>query len=383
MQIGGLRGEQRERFESDLHALNEGRGFDGDAFYTPFLAPSTLLEHLPADALVVVDEPADVAAIQREHDEQAREARRDLEQRGELPHGMPEPHATWDEIDAAIEARPARLNLSRWATGDAEAPDAGAAMRLPFGPVAAYGGRLRALADELSRILRGGQQVVVVSTQSKRLAELLEEHDVFARVAETLAAPELGRGGLTIVHGSLPHGWAIGGEGAGLTLLTDAEVFGFSKQRRAPPRRGASREAFLADLAPGEFVVHVEHGIAKFAGLVRKGIEGQEREYLELQYADGDRLFVPTEQVDRVSRYVGPSEHRPSLTRLGSQEWPRAKARVRRAVQELARELLQLYANRQVAGGHPFPPDTGWQTELEASFPYVETPDQQTAIEHM
>jgi transcription-repair coupling factor (superfamily II helicase) len=236
------------------------------------------------------------------------------------------------------------------------------------------------LAEELAAILRGGQQVVVVSTQSKRLAELLEEHDVFARVADTMTEPQLGRGALTIMHGSLPHGWSVGEEGAGLTLLTDAEVFGFSKQRRAPARRGTARETFLADLVPGEYVVHIEHGIAKFAGLARKGIGGQEREYLELQYADGDRLFVPTEQVDRVSRYVGPSEHRPSLTRLGSQEWPRAKARVRRAVQELATELLRLYASREVAEGQAFSPDTAWQTELEASFPYVETVDQASAI---
>ena len=93
-----------------------------------------------------------------------------------------------------------------------------------------------------------------------------------------------------------------------------------------------------------------------------------------------DFLRSATEQVDRVSRYIGPSEHRPSLTRLGSQEWPRAKARVRRAVAELAKDLLELYASREVAEGHPFPPDTAWQTELEASFPYVETPDQLRAL---
>src|SRR5204862_2127654 len=136
-------------------------------------------------------------------------------------------------------------------------------------------------------MLRRGQQVVVVSTQSKRLAELLEEHDIFARIAETMAEPTLGRGSLTLLYGALPHGWTVGEEGAGLTLLTDAEVFGFSKQRRAPPRKGASREAFLSELTAGEFVVHIEHGIAKFAGLVRKGIGGDEHEYLELQYADG------------------------------------------------------------------------------------------------
>ncbi len=210
---------------------------------------------------------------------------------------------------------------------------------------------------------------------------------MFANVTQAISAARLGRGALTIIHGSLPHGWSVGDESTGLTLLTDAEVFGFSKQRRAPPRKGASREGFLAELRPGEFVVHIEHGIARFAGLVRKRVgagDGAgpdlEREYLELQYADGDRLFVPTEQVDRVSRYVGPGEHRPALTRLGSQEWPRAKARVRRAVQELARELLQLYARREVAQGHAFSPDTALQAELEASFPYVETADQISVI---
>ena len=389
MQPQDLRGEQRERVEQDIAALLDGAVFAGDDVYTPFLTTSTLLEHLEAEPgdgtprFVVIDEPADIAALQQEHDEQAHEARRELELRGELPHGMPEPHATWTELRDAIEALPRRLNLSRWAVGDEEAqptPDAQAAVRLPFGPTAAYGGRLRVLAEELTQTLRGGQQVVIVSTQSKRLADLLEEHDVFARLAETMTEPQLGRGALTVMHGSLPHGWSVGEEGAGLTLLTDAEVFGFSKQRRAPPRRGSSREAFLADLEAGSYVVHIEHGIARFAGLVRRGIDGNEREYLELQYADGDRLYVPVEQVDRVSRYVGPSEHRPSLTRLGSQEWPRAKARVRRAVQELAKDLLQLYASREVAEGHTFPPDGAWETELSASFPYVETPDQQAAI---
>jgi transcription-repair coupling factor (superfamily II helicase) len=412
MQVAGLHGKQRVRFAADVEALRNGESFAGDDLYAPFLAAGTLLDYVadggndgrglkaratgsrtPARAqaqqaaplhgiaaLVVIDEPADVAAVQQERDEAAHEARRELELRGELPLGMPDPHVEWPELHAAIEALPHRLSLSRWATGEHEAPDAHAAVRLPFGPVVAFGGQLRVLAEELTQTLRGKQQVVIVSTQSKRLAELLEEHDVFGHVATTIEAPRLGRGALTIIHGSLPHGWSVGEEGAGLTLLTDAEVFGFSKQRRAPPRKGASREAFLADLVAGEYVVHIEHGIARFAGLVRKDVGGNEHEFLELQYADGDRLYVPTEQVDRVSRYVGPSEHRPSLTRLGSQEWPRAKARVRRAVQELATELLRLYASREVAEGHAFSPDAAWQTELEASFPYVETPDQVGAI---
>jgi transcription-repair coupling factor (superfamily II helicase) len=374
---GNLDPELRGRFEGEVESLRDGRPFPGDEFYAPFLLEATLLDHLPERALVVVDEPADVAAVQTERDEQAAEARRELELRRELPGGLPAPHVAWPELQRAIESQGQLLRLSRWATGDEDAPSEGGAVRLPFGPAAAYGGRLRVLAEELAQTLRRGQQVVVVSTQSRRLSELLEDHDVYALVADTLSSPKLGTGQLTIVHGSLPHGWTVGEEGSGLTLLTDSEVFGFSKQRRAPPRRRAA-QAFASDLTPGEFVVHVEHGIAKFAGLVRKGVDdaGAEREYLELQYADGDRLFVPTEQADRVTRYIGPGEHRPSLTRLGSQEWPRAKARVRRAVQELAAELLKLYAAREVSRGHSFSPDTAWQTELEASFPYVETRDQ-------
>ncbi len=378
LQLHDLKGEQRERIEEEQRALHEGERFDGDDFYVPFLTEATLLDHLTS-ATLIVDEPADIAAVQKERDEQAGEARRDLEHRGELPHGLPSPHVVWDELRDAITAHKP-LNLARWAVGDEDAPDANAAVRLAFGPVTAYGGRLRVLAEEVAQTLRSGQQVVIVSTQDRRLSELLEEHDVYAKLADSLTGIKLGHGALTIMHGSLPHGWSVGDDGKGLTLLTDAEVFGFTKQRRAPPRKGASREAFLADLEPGQFVVHIEHGIAKFVGLVRRGIDGSEREYLELHYADGDRLFVPVEQVDRVSRYVGPSEHRPSLTRLGSQEWPRAKARVRRAVQELAKELLALYATREVAKGHAFPSDGAWETELGASFPYVETADQQSAI---
>ena len=380
MQIENLRGETRERFEHDIDALHEGGPFEGEAYYAPYLAHGLLLDHLPGDALLVLDEPADIAAVAKERDEQAEEARRELELRGELPHGMPAPHEHWDEVDRRLRAHERRLSLSRWATGEAEAGEHEAAVRLPFGPAGSYGGRLRALAEELTQTLRRGQQVVIVSTQSRRLTQLLEEHDVYALETQAMAAPSLGRGALTMINGSLPHGWTVGEEGAGLTLLTDAEVFGFSKQRRAPPRRGASREAFIAELTQGDYVVHIDHGIARFAGLVRRGIDGEEKEFLELQYAEGDRLFVPTEQVDRVSRYVGPSEHRPSLTRLGSQEWPRAKARVRRAVQELAKELLQLYAARELSHGHAFSPDTAWQAELEASFPYVETPDQVSVI---
>ncbi|MEK7806313.1 MAG: transcription-repair coupling factor, partial [Chloroflexota bacterium] len=160
------------------------------------------------------------------------------------------------------------------------------------------------------------------------------------------------------------------------------ELFGTVKERRY--RRGRPRESgtevILADLVPGSYVVHVDHGVARFAGTSRIGEGDEEKEYLVLEYAEQDKLYVPTDHLDRVSAYRGSQDHPPALTRLSTAEWSRIKERVKGATRELARELLQLHAAREVAQGHEFGPDTVWQQELEDSFPYEETPDQAHAI---
>ncbi len=241
----------------------------------------------------------------------------------------------------------------------------------------AFGGQLRALVAEAARLAGEGATVVVATQQAARLRELFEEAAV--AVSDDGAAPAAGR--IIVAAGVLAGGWTHGVDGSRFILLTDTEAFGFRKQRRSLPRqeRRASG-ALLAELAAGDYIVHIEHGIARFAGLVQREADGIGRDYLELHYAEGDKLCVPVDQIDRVSRYVGPSDQQPSLTRLGSGEWGRAKARVRRAVAGLAHDLLDLYAAREVAVGHAFPPDEPWQQELEASFPYIETPDQLAAI---
>ena len=128
-------------------------------------------------------------------------------------------------------------------------------------------------------------------------------------------------------------------------------------------------------------MVHIEHGIGRFKGLLRMTLDGTEREYLQVEYAQGDQLYVPVHQADRLARFVGPGEGSPSLHRLGTLEWEQVKARAKKAVAEIAIDLLDLYASREVVQGHAFSPDAPWQHEMEASFPYVETEDQLVAIE--
>ena len=168
-----------------------------------------------------------------------------------------------------------------------------------------------------------------------------------------------------------------GGETA--CILTDAEIFGIRRQRRRTHRRTARRGPQLEQLQPGVYIVHVDHGIAKFLGTETKEPDG--REHLVLQYAKDDRVYVPTEHIDRIQIYQGGGETAPRLSKLGTSEWRSARRRAKQATEIVANELLGIYAARMLANGIQVEPDTPWQHVLEASFPFEETPDQLTALQ--
>ncbi|HLJ03885.1 MAG TPA: transcription-repair coupling factor [Solirubrobacteraceae bacterium] len=186
--------------------------------------------------------------------------------------------------------------------------------------------------------------------------------------------------GLTFATARLQHGFIA--PQFHLAVIPEHRLF---HRRRAPERpdrahrRGVLRS--FADLRTGDIVVHEDHGIARFAGFDTKTVAGVTRDYLYLEYAGSDRVFVPVDQLAKISRYVGAGGAHPPLSKLGGTRWDTMKARARRAAQELAGELLNLYAERKRREGHQFAPDSDWQREFEDAFPYAETPDQRDAIE--
>ena len=387
---------QRHLAEEAQAALSLQRP-DLTELYGAVLNKGGLLDFLPSHGLLVVDELAEVLALAAELEGQARELGLDQQDRGLLPPGFPVPYWGREAVEERLAGPPRRVALERWGQAvpllGAEArdalpgsPAAPTARRdyfvLPCRGVPAFGGRQAPLAAWARSETRAGGRAVIVSQQAPRLAELLRDEDLFATPVEALSSlPSPGT--LTLVHGGLAQGFGLLAEegGLALSLVGDAEVFGFVKQRRRRPPRTATPRVDLGELAPGAFIVHADHGIARFAGVQTVAREGAEQEYLVLEYAGGDRLFVPADQISRVTAYIGHAGQEPRLHRLGGQEWGRARERAQRAASMLAEELLELYASRQVLQGQVCPPDTVWQQELEASFPYAETPDQLQAIE--
>jgi len=357
----------KERIEADMARLWQNQWFAGAEFYSPLFNSGSIFDYLPKDALLIVDSPEQIEAVMERLHEQAQELRQAKLQAGELPQGFPPAYFTWGELQPKIRVR-RRLVLEPWGENDRQA--------LPFTAPQSYGGKLGIFLTAIKGMIRTGQRVMVLSHQANRLAELFEEEGIYTYpTTQVEQAPP--PGSVCLVQGSLPHGWTMAHM---LSLITDGEIFGFVKQRRPLRKKPTHRQWLLPQLSPGDYVVHVEHGIGRFKGLTKMTTDGIEREYLILEYAADDRLYVPTDQVVRLSPYFGAGDQPPPLSRLWTQEWERTKQRVKESAANTAQELLNLHASRELTRGFAFSPDTLWQQELEASFPYMETPDQLEAI---
>lgn len=348
----------------ELERLARGETFPGDDFYTPLFNRGSLFDYLDQNWLLVLDEPEEIFAELEELQRRALEVRERRETSGELPPHFPSPLLNPDEVRERCSSFSSILELRRWGEG----------IRLPFQTLSTLEGQWQSLIKTFREKLEYGHRIVLVSYQAERLTQILKDSDLPVDVGrEGLPLP----GTVRLYHGGISEGWEL--KSPPVLLLSDKELFGLVKERRQVKVRPVRREAFLAEINPGDYVVHIEHGIGRYLGMTRMAIGDEEKEYLILEYAEGARLYVPADLADRVTRYIGVGQA-PALSRLRSGEWQRTKERVKRAVDDLARELLELYAAREIIPGFAFPSDGEWQWQLEASFPYVETPDQLRAV---
>ena len=386
IRLEGCHPVAQSQIRQDLERLRQGASFPGMELYLPYLyeVEASALDYLPRDGLLVVEDPLEVEEAMAEALGQAEELRRDLVAAGDLPEEFASPYVDVAPLLQRLREEP-RLFLS-----SAEEPPVPGELAYRFHLAERYGGQLKRVVAEVQRCQAQRSRVVLLSRQASRLRELLDEAGVVVAPSSSLSEPPA-PGSVVVARHILGEGWVLDCSASArptpgpeaFYLLTDGELFGWArpKPRRARRPRAVAPEAFFADLQPGDYVVHIEHGIGRFWGLATLNLDGVPKEYILVEYAAGDRLYVPVHQADRLSRYVGLSEEPPALHRLGTADWEQVKARAREAVDEIARELLDLYATRAVVRGHAFSPDTPWQRELEVAFPYLETEDQLHAIE--
>ncbi|MGQ9696574.1 MAG: transcription-repair coupling factor [Armatimonadota bacterium] len=337
-----------------------------------------MLELVPEDGLVVVDEPNTTAGHYEEFaaEFQARLAR---ETATAEPSGDRIPdrdtYVSWGTA-LRVLLRSRRLYMH---AVPRSIPWESSLYRLGLETMAVkhYHGQIADLAVDLREHIRAKETVVLLTERSSRVLELMGEHGVSAESGE-FKTP----GAVQVVRGRLSEGFRL--PDIGLCVVTDVEMFG---ERRIPKPRRAFRSGTpvfsVLELKDGDYVVHINHGIGIYRGLVRLPEGDTQRDFLRIDYADGDKIYVPTDQLDRVQKYIGSGDRPPEIHRLGSTAWSRTTARVKARVQEMAKELLQLYAARAASEGYAYSPDTVWQKELEEAFPYVETPDQVRAIEEV
>ncbi len=318
-----------------------------------------LLSYLPEDTLVFFDDGSAAREAVIDIESQAESLRKNYQKEGLLADDFPRPYLSWEELWDALEKYQTTA-LGPAGTGPA------VSLSSQFRNNQRFGGELKSFISHLEGVIQRGAEAVIVSRQSARLAELWAER------GQSHPAPRF-------IKGSVDGGWVFSTMERGeIQLFSDGEIFGWRRiqPRRKTVHRAQPPEIDYSDFQVGDWVVHIDHGIGRFAGLTFRELDGVPGEYLIVEYAEGDYLYVPAGQADRLSRYVGPDHHDPAITRLGGGHWKRAKSRVKEEVVQIARDLLDLYARRQTVSGHAFQPDTAWQQELEASFPYFETEDQ-------
>src|SRR5215813_545784 len=307
-----------------------------------------LLDYLPPTAAVVVDSPKLLDATDEDAPERPPLAQR-LAGRQRL-----------------------ELELVEGATGPA-------GLTLDTRAVTQHAGKFTQLAEEIAGWRREGFTVRLAAAddrQADHVQQILREHGVEAIRAASIDAPE----GLAIVVGDCSSGFSI--PALGLILVTETEMFGARRRtlRRPKYQRGSPISAFT-DLEVGDLVVHEDHGIGKYLGLKTMSVGDRDGDFLLLEYAENNRLYLPVDRLDLISKYLGGDSTAARLDRLGGASWQRVKDSVRAALREMAEELLRLYAKRTVADGHRFASDTPWQREFEAAFRFEETTDQLRAIE--
>ena len=385
--VAPLRGKtaaiQRETLLADADRLRGGGCPASLDKYIPLIypRPATALDYA-GDSLLLVSEGVKVRERLRTAQWQLQEDIKTLLEEGQLCRGLSDYMLDWSGLATLLEQRDT-VFLEAFARSS---PDIKihslyniTARQLPV-----WSGGLELLCDDLRDMLHRNMACVVLAGAEEKnaetLAEDLQKQGLPALYAPSPEKPVKGR--ILVMRGGLSAGADF--PEAGFAVVTHGRIASYRRKNRRPGRNKGAEIHSLAELAPGDYIVHAAHGIGLYQGIQQLEVQGVVKDYLKLQYDKGDTLYVPVTQLDLVSKYIGTKDEvKVKLHRLGGQDWQKAKSRVRAAVKDIAKELIQLYSKRMATPGYAFGPDTEWQYDFERHFEYEETEDQLRCIDEI
>ncbi|MDN5332513.1 MAG: hypothetical protein PWP45_1738 [Tepidanaerobacteraceae bacterium] len=374
-----------EKINEHIEKLESGLFFESAQLYISHFYPklSSLLDYFLSPPVIVMVEPGKMVESAKASTFEIEETYKGLLEKGEvLPSVSEMYYPPFEVLENLTKARTVYVSMLPRIPKEF---DVKGLYSFQFRAITSFHGKADLLAEEINELKKKGYRMVILSGTGERgihLKRAFEEKGLDAVFSGSLEEEPL-PGQVVITPGSVEKGFQI--PEIKFALISDLDVYGQPKIRARKPRvrPGGKKVASIEELSAGDYVVHVSHGIGRYLGIETLEVDGQKKDYFALQYAGGDKLYVPTDQVEMLHKYVSPEDKPPKLNKLGSGDWAKAKARVKESVKQMAKELLELYAARQAMKGFAFSPDTVWQKEFEDMFPYEETPDQLTAIEEV
>lgn len=377
----------QEKFGKYIELLKQGIHIPNRDLLLPYLGTelvSDLLDHLERNAVILLDEPRRIResklSLENSFDNWASE----LFQAGEILRAH---FNSKTRLDDFIEKSKGFICLTSAAflKQDQDFPPK-AIHQLAGRQMTVYHGKLDILKEDLERFKYKGYKTIILSGtegRGKRLKDMLDKLGTSSEYHESRAA-EIKSGQLFITPGSLNTGFEY--EGVKLAVISDTDIFGSGRKRTKKKRsKPLAKESSLSfgDLKEGDFVVHENYGIGQYLGVQQLTVQGIKKDYLHIQYKGNDRLYLPIDQMGMIQKYIGSDSIKPKINKLSGGEWSKTRSKTKRAIEDMAQDLLELYAKREKLKGFSFSEDSTWQREFEDMFPYDETPGQLHSTEEI
>ncbi len=372
---------KNENLMGDAEKIKEFATFFSSDKYLPLFYPHlpTLTDYLDDEYIVFADEINGITSTSKEYEKEFAEQITNLKDKGLFPKIKGDYILSKNHVlDVILSGKCVLTNAVTHSVGDIKVKDI---VNITAKTLPSYNGKTSFLIDDLDYWIKNKYRIVILLSSSSRVKavkDALEENDIEAVFKETLdTLPEPSHIYLTL--GGLSHSFEY--PTAKTVVLSDSTLFSMPKKRiRSKNTDAKSKIRSFDDISPGDYVVHRTHGIGQYTGIKQLTVDGITKDYIKIKYRSDDYLYLPTNQLDMLHKYMGHEVGKVKLNKLGGTEWTKTTAKVKDSVKELADSLIKLYAERSKEKGHLFPPDTPWQVQFEENFPYDETDDQLTAI---